>query len=205
MTGLPSVPGSTEYAWVQIASFGALVLILAVVGVTIAALVLDLDEDVRRDVARSRAIVRHSRFMARLRLGARRDAALLHHAGPVRLQQRRVRGWLTPDDAIRVGHGTRWGNPWRMGDRVAMPEHEGSLAVTGELAVALFVAHVTENGLLDEIVEELRGHDLVCWCKTGQVCHGEWLLEVANRPLVLSEIDLPVEIYGYTNLTHVNQ
>jgi hypothetical protein len=31
------------------------------------------------------------------------------------------------------------------------------------------------------VVAELAGKDLVCWCKPGQPCHADVLLEIANR------------------------
>jgi hypothetical protein len=32
----------------------------------------------------------------------------------------------------------------------------------------------------DEIRAELAGHDLACWCKPGDPCHADVLLEIAN-------------------------
>ena len=32
-----------------------------------------------------------------------------------------------------------------------------------------------------ESIEELRGKDLSCWCKLGEPCHADLLLELANR------------------------
>ncbi|ETX26587.1 DUF4326 domain-containing protein [Roseivivax isoporae] len=34
-----------------------------------------------------------------------------------------------------------------------------------------------------EIIRELRGKDLACWCPLDQPCHADVLLEIANRPL----------------------
>lgn len=31
-----------------------------------------------------------------------------------------------------------------------------------------------------QIKDELRGKDLACWCKEGQPCHADVLLEIAN-------------------------
>ena len=31
-----------------------------------------------------------------------------------------------------------------------------------------------------EIVAELSGHNLACWCKPGQSCHADMLIELAN-------------------------
>lgn len=33
--------------------------------------------------------------------------------------------------------------------------------------------------VLDRL-QELRGHDLACWCRLDQPCHAEVLLELAN-------------------------
>ena len=32
-----------------------------------------------------------------------------------------------------------------------------------------------------ESIEELRGKNLSCWCKVGEPCHADFLLELANR------------------------
>ena len=32
-------------------------------------------------------------------------------------------------------------------------------------------------------VEDLRGKDLACWCRVGNPCHADVLIEFANRPL----------------------
>jgi hypothetical protein len=33
----------------------------------------------------------------------------------------------------------------------------------------------------DEIISVLRGKNLACWCKPGEPCHADVLLEIANR------------------------
>jgi len=33
---------------------------------------------------------------------------------------------------------------------------------------------------VDDVVRELRGKDLACWCKPNQPCHADVLLELAN-------------------------
>ncbi|MFZ5773087.1 MAG: DUF4326 domain-containing protein, partial [Thermodesulfobacteriota bacterium] len=32
-----------------------------------------------------------------------------------------------------------------------------------------------------ENLDDLRGKDLACWCKDGEPCHADVLLEMANR------------------------
>jgi hypothetical protein len=79
-----------------------------------------------------------------------------------------------PANAIYVGRPTRWGNPY-------------PVEVFGrEEAIArfrlLFERH--KLGLSTEFpvpgIEELRGRDLVCWCREDQACHADVLLEFAN-------------------------
>lgn len=105
---------------------------------------------------------------------------------PSRIQRRRTKGWRIPKDAVNVTRGTDWGNPYRVGDRVAMldstfgdmPLHD--VVITRQLAVDLFRAYVTERGWHRQIAAELGGKDLVCWCPLDQPCHADVLLEIAN-------------------------
>jgi hypothetical protein len=32
-----------------------------------------------------------------------------------------------------------------------------------------------------EVVAELRGLNVACWCRVGEPCHGDVLLEIANN------------------------
>lgn len=34
---------------------------------------------------------------------------------------------------------------------------------------------------VEDVVRELRGKNLACWCKPGEPCHADVLLEIANR------------------------
>ena len=52
-------------------------------------------------------------------------------------------------------------------------------------AVELYAAQLFDAGdgrsTVDRIHAELAGRDLVCWCPSGQPCHADVLLQVANR------------------------
>lgn len=78
-----------------------------------------------------------------------------------------------PEGAVYVGRTTKWGNPYKVTDRV-----------TPWQAVAAYEAAV--RGGFDyvpgpkEIVAELAGKDLACWCPLDQPCHGTVLLKIAN-------------------------
>jgi len=54
---------------------------------------------------------------------------------PKRIQRRRVKGWKMPEGAVYVGRGSKWGNPYILGEaQIRTPaldgpgwEHEGRL------------------------------------------------------------------------------
>ena len=81
-----------------------------------------------------------------------------------------------PKDAVYVGRPTKWGNPFS--------HQNGTLARfkvdTREEAIEKFRNMVWEDDALqNEIIMELRGKDLVCWC-VPKPCHADVLLEIAN-------------------------
>lgn len=71
-------------------------------------------------------------------------------------------------NAIYIGRGSKWGNPFRIGadgDRATViAKHECWLRGQHHLLRAL---------------DELRGRDLVCFCAPA-ACHGDLLLRLAN-------------------------
>lgn len=73
----------------------------------------------RRSAARHHRPARHRHLPGRLLM-------------PTRIQRRRTAGWRAPLDAagrppVYVGRGSRWGNPYRLGDtQVRMPGIDGS-------------------------------------------------------------------------------
>ena len=88
---------------------------------------------------------------------------------PERIQRRRTKGWMMPENTVYVGRPTKWGNPFPIyNDRAK--------------AVALFRTLALwwiNNG--DERVQILHGRNLACWCKEGEPCHADVLLELANQ------------------------
>ena len=93
---------------------------------------------------------------------------------PERIQQRRTKGWTKPPGAVSVARPHRYGNPHRV---------EPATGVTAQDAVDRFAADL-EGGRLpytrDDILEDLAGRDLMCFCPTGQPCHADILLAIAN-------------------------
>ncbi len=82
-----------------------------------------------------------------------------------------------PPGTINVARPTAWGNPFRVGDRI---DGHGVVRDRAE-AVALYVERVpaAPEG---RRYEELRGHDLACWCPLDGPCHADVLLRRANGP-----------------------
>lgn len=107
--------------------------------------------------------------------------------GPVRIQLRRVKGWRKPTGAVVVARPTRWGNPIviprdRRGDREYVA---GAVAVFREHVLASASARPPGKAwgdypTVDEIKAQLRGRDLVCFCRLDMPCHADVLLELAN-------------------------
>lgn len=70
-----------------------------------------------------------------------------------------------PADAVYIGRGSPYGNPHMIG-----------IDGTRKEVIELFRINILPN--LD--VSELRGKDLICFCKP-KACHGDLILDKANR------------------------
>lgn len=74
-----------------------------------------------------------------------------------------------PADAVYVGRGSPWGNPFVIGQDGSRDD------------VCNKYEKMVENNpkLKARVREKLRGKSLVCFCKPAR-CHGDYLLVVAN-------------------------
>jgi hypothetical protein len=71
-------------------------------------------------------------------------------------------------DAVYIGRGSKWGNTFRIGidaDRAAV--------------IARYECWLRNQHHLLWALDELRGHDLLCFC-APKACHGDLLLRLAN-------------------------
>lgn len=91
----------------------------------------------------------------------------------VRVQLKRRKGWRKPPGTVVVSRPSKWGNPFRVGvdgDRAACAERYRRALDAGELGFTR-----------EDVVRELAGRDLACWCPPGEPCHADVLLAVAAR------------------------
>ena len=116
---------------------------------------------------------------------------------PQRITVHRVRGFdlqatsqrLNGRPAKMVTRPGRWGNPFEVAEVMAR------LDVDREAAQARAVALCRQwlDGTLDpeldpgkkppsreRIIDELAGYNLACWCRPGEPCHADHLIELAN-------------------------
>lgn len=97
---------------------------------------------------------------------------------PKRIQRSRKAGWRKPENTVNVTRPGKWGNPFNWKDNLnlfsGITESECK-----QIAVDEFKAYLHALDHL-KIIEELKGKNLMCWCKVGDPCHGDVLLEIAN-------------------------
>ena len=96
---------------------------------------------------------------------------------PKRIQLSRKRGWRLPPNTVVVSRPSKWGNPYRVGDR----DIDGSIFTQGKAVIA-FAAMMAAQPYAD--LSELRGKNLACWCKLEDACHADVLLAIANKKTV---------------------
>lgn len=114
---------------------------------------------------------------------------------PKRVQMSRQHPWRAENpDAVIVARPSRWGNPyavkrvddvwpWQVMDRIGVVWGQYG---TKRLAVerAVYLHRIDAEGWSALTVECVRhlltGRDLACWCKPGNPCHADALLELAN-------------------------
>jgi Domain of unknown function (DUF4326) len=84
---------------------------------------------------------------------------------PQRIQLRRTKGWRMPPSTIKVTRPGKYGNPF---------SYFGCAAIDR-------VRRFTCETLPKLDLAPLRGKNLACWCKIGEPCHADVLLEAANK------------------------
>ena len=104
---------------------------------------------------------------------------------PRRVTLSRAKGWKMPPNTVSVARPTRWGNPIKVGDDISYYTM-GCISATAQDAVELFerltLAHKSADPTKFEVfIAPLRGKNLACWCKPGEPCHADVLLELCLK------------------------
>ena len=89
---------------------------------------------------------------------------------PERIQRKRVKGWKMPENTVSVTRPGKWGNPFKenvWGRELALRNYRD------------FLETCIKTGALN--INEIKGKNLACFCKPGEPCHADILLEVANQ------------------------
>jgi hypothetical protein len=101
--------------------------------------------------------------------------------GPLRLQLSRRTGFDLQQlscsqnglPAERVSRPGKWGNPFVVG----MPGIPNAAEAVKRFRLDLLLRLSKDPHLL----EPLRKKNLACWCRLGEPCHADVLLDLANR------------------------
>lgn len=78
---------------------------------------------------------------------------------------------LIPDTAIYIGRGSKWGNPFKIGQ-------DG----TRSDVILKYEQWIKNQSELINCIDELRDVDLVCFCKP-KACHGDVLVKIMNMTI----------------------
>ena len=128
----------------------------------------DAPDPVKKDVPLMTRVVPRSQtpvVVTEVERPATSDEEPEERTGPPRVLNQKLD--KIPPDAVYVGPGTKWSNPWRgQSKRASIERYRQWLPTQRELAAAA--------------KKELRGKDLVCWCAPFP-CHADVLIEIANQ------------------------
>lgn len=108
---------------------------------------------------------------------------------PVRVQLRRTKGWRMPPNTVKVARPSQWGNPFRIGrdgDAATCVEKFRLACESEDILDHVCERWLTRRGddhwdMEEDWLRPLRGKNLACFCKLGDPCHADILMEIANR------------------------
>lgn len=99
---------------------------------------------------------------------------------------------LLSENQIYVGRPTKWGNPFKIGQK-----YKGKILSREDVILAHrhWLLYLPKGQKLLGDLDEIKGKDLVCWC-APRACHADILLKLANEDIDLSEhvLDEKVEV-----------
>lgn len=110
-----------------------------------------------------------------------------------RIQRKREAGWKLPPNTAVITRPTKFGNPFTAEKIAGLGFHVDPAAIK-ESSVRMFrqwlgpcwwevwcgPESIAARKRILESLDELRGKDLACFCKEGDVCHGDILIELCK-------------------------
>lgn len=97
---------------------------------------------------------------------------------PERITLSRAKGWRMPPNTVVVARPGRWGNPFKIGD-FGIPDAKTAVQRYREWLEGRVTGPERPDAV--EIRTQLGGKNLACWCRPGDICHADVLLELANK------------------------
>ena len=75
-----------------------------------------------------------------------------------RIQRKRTKGWIKPENCVYVGRPSKWSNPYKVTNPKSIAERERCL---------ILYTIWLQGKLRDEphYLDELKGKDICCWCR----------------------------------------
>jgi len=99
---------------------------------------------------------------------------------PQRIQRKRTKGWKQPKLTCYCGRGSKWGNPFIVGEKFTVCAYDLSyeFVMTLMLSLSLYEKWLDEmiNLELVDLTELLKYDYLSCWCPLDQKCHVDILI-----------------------------
>lgn len=106
---------------------------------------------------------------------------------PERVQRKRTKGFRLPQNTVCVTRPGKWGNPFSAAAYLAAGYKatpiEAAQVCTEAYRLWLEGKHHWAHGNPmppPPDIAKLRGKNLACWCKVGNPCHADVILELAN-------------------------
>lgn len=114
---------------------------------------------------------------------------------PERIQRQRTKGWKMPPNTVSVARPGKFGNPFTIAAAIdsgyATPDTAQQFVVecfsdwlgpsrSGRTWWQGPESDAKRKAILAG-VDSLRGKNLACFCKLGEPCHADVLLDLANR------------------------
>jgi hypothetical protein len=106
---------------------------------------------------------------------------------PKRVQRRRSKGWRMPENTIDVTRPGPRGNPFVVGKHGDRKRCVALFAFLCRGWMNIGADHeciLAQKNFLQTFEREkakIRGKDVACWCRAGEICHGDIWLRVANE------------------------